>query len=157
MEQQALRNVLFLKLIRIYRVGLTFIPIKSFQVLVSKMYEPDSRDEKIALNRQIANIVDTVNQFFKIILFTYFFGLIWYRLSDYLLIQYALPEEPEERYWVVQFKLRRPSSEKDLGDLMPVQDRLILCCYYMLTTLSTVGYGDYYPFSISEKLVGTLF
>lgn len=27
--------------------------------------------------------------------------------------------------------------------------------YYALTTLSTVGYGDYYPYSISEKIAGS--
>ena len=26
----------------------------------------------------------------------------------------------------------------------------------MLTTLSTVGYGDYYPYSIAEKIVGSM-
>lgn len=26
--------------------------------------------------------------------------------------------------------------------------------YFMLTTLSTVGYGDYFPSSIMEKIVG---
>jgi hypothetical protein len=26
--------------------------------------------------------------------------------------------------------------------------------YFMLTTLATVGYGDFYPSSISEKVVG---
>jgi hypothetical protein len=28
--------------------------------------------------------------------------------------------------------------------------------YFMLTTLSTVGYGDLYPTSIAEKVVGSL-
>lgn len=28
--------------------------------------------------------------------------------------------------------------------------------YYILTTLSTVGYGDYYPVSILEKIIGSI-
>lgn len=28
--------------------------------------------------------------------------------------------------------------------------------YFMLTTLSTVGYGDYYPYSMSEKIFGCI-
>jgi hypothetical protein len=34
--------------------------------------------------------------------------------------------------------------------------RLIVCMYYALTTLSTVGYGDYYPTSLAEKIVGSV-
>ena len=67
-----------------------------------------------------------------------------------------MDDEPEERYWVVKFKLRHPSSYKGKDELMSVSDRLVVCMYYMLTTLSTVGYGDYYPFSIAEKIVGSL-
>lgn len=28
--------------------------------------------------------------------------------------------------------------------------------YYALTTLSTVGYGDYFPYSIAEKIAGSI-
>ena len=28
--------------------------------------------------------------------------------------------------------------------------------YFMLTTLSTTGYGDFYPYSISEKVFGEI-
>jgi hypothetical protein len=37
-----------------------------------------------------------------------------------------------------------------------IHNRLITCMYYALTTLSTVGYGDFYPCSISEKIVGSV-
>lgn len=42
--------------------------------------------------------------------------------------------------------------------------QLIISCYYALTTLSTVGYGDFYPISNNERifavvimLVGVMF
>lgn len=31
---------------------------------------------------------------------------------------------------------------------------VIIVCYFALTTLSTVGYGDYFPISINEILIG---
>jgi len=34
------------------------------------------------------------------------------------------------------------------------KDRLIICCYFALTTLSTVGYGDFHPISEVEMLFG---
>jgi potassium voltage-gated channel Eag-related subfamily H protein 8 len=35
-------------------------------------------------------------------------------------------------------------------------DKLIISCYFALTTLSTVGYGDFYPVSQIEMLFGIL-
>jgi hypothetical protein len=57
----------------------------------------------------------TLNEIFKISLATYILGLFWYRFSDYLLIR--LIEEPDERFWVVQFNLKRPRNEMHLGEL----------------------------------------
>ncbi len=34
--------------------------------------------------------------------------------------------------------------------------QVIIVCYFALTTLSTVGYGDYYPISRNEKVVGCI-
>lgn len=48
-----------------------------------------------------------------------------------------------------------PYEETDTG-LTEITFRLITCMYYALTTLSTVGYGDYYPVSIAEKIVGSM-
>lgn len=33
----------------------------------------------------------------------------------------------------------------------------IIVCYYALTTLSTIGYGDFYPISWREQVVGVIF
>lgn len=35
-------------------------------------------------------------------------------------------------------------------------DKLITCMYYALTTLSTVGYGDFRPQTVVEKIVGSI-
>jgi len=46
--------------------------------------------------------------------------------------------------------------ETDEPHLTEIHARLITCMYYALTTLATVGYGDYYPFSTAEKIVGSI-
>jgi hypothetical protein len=62
-------------------------------------------------------------------------------------------------------KLKRYLFESDDWDmphedtvtgLTEINSRLITCMYYALTTLATVGYGDYYPVSIAEKIVGSM-
>jgi hypothetical protein len=59
-------------------------------------------------------------------------------------------------HWVIYYNLKRPSYEKHLGEPVSATMRLITCMYYSLTTLSTVGYGDYYPISIMEKIFGSI-
>ena len=127
---------------------------------------------------------------------TYFLGLLWYRFSDSWQ-KTLIPDEPEERYWVVFFGLRAakmdlfeyPSETALSGEFVPggsleitndesvdgrrmfggkeyginndlplnqIHQRLITCMYYALTTLSTVGYGDFFPKSIAEKIVGSI-
>ena len=34
--------------------------------------------------------------------------------------------------------------------------QLIISCYYALTTLSTVGYGDFYPISNNERIFAVI-
>jgi hypothetical protein len=40
---------------------------------------------------------------------------------------------------------------------MDAKSRIIYCMYFILTTLSTVGYGDLYPYSIAEKGAGVIY
>jgi hypothetical protein len=66
------------------------------------------------------------------------------------------PLESEDRFWVVVYGFRYPTCEADLGELMPVGERTIKAMYFMLTTLSTVGYGDMSPQSINERIFGSV-
>ena len=34
--------------------------------------------------------------------------------------------------------------------------KLIICCYFTLTTLATVGYGDLFPITSFEKIIGVI-
>ena len=94
---------------------------------------------------------------------TYFLALLCYRFSDYW--QYFLELDDEENTrassFVVVFKLKPPVGNETNYDeeeypLAAIHARLITCMYYALTTLATVGYGDYYPCSIGEKIAGSV-
>ena len=47
---------------------------------------------------------------------------------------------------------------KDNWDIinLNLKDSLIVSTYFALTTLSTVGFGDYYPIANAERAVGAL-
>ena len=77
--------------------------------------------------------------------------MTWYRFSDYMQL-FFFDNVSDEHYWVVQTELRRPECESILGPLKDTKFALIFSMYYMVTTLSTVGYGDYFPTSIGEKI-----
>jgi hypothetical protein len=51
-------------------------------------------------------------------------------------------------------KIEKDKTWHDLNCDNDVLTQVIIVCYFALTTLSTVGYGDYYPISINEILIG---
>ena len=92
----------------------------------------------------------------------YFFGVYWYVFSETLFILY---KEHEDHDSIVD-KFRGGYMEHhdtwvyykgswDIFD-MNLKDTLIVNTYFALTTLSTVGFGDYYPVDNSERVVGAL-
>lgn len=46
--------------------------------------------------------------------------------------------------------------EDESSGLTEIHSRMITCMYYGMTTLATVGYGDYYPISKAEKIFGSM-
>ena len=150
-----LRNLLLFKLLRLFRISNELIPDEVVLDFMKFFQKADvSRDDKIAKDRDTINIIKLVKYILVTLLTTYILGLIWYRFSDYF--QGLFGNEPEERFWVVEFNLRGPTYESHLGEIKSPAFRLITCMYYAMTTLATVGYGDYYPYSIAEKVFGSI-
>ena len=46
-------------------------------------YKPESRDDKIANDRLIINVIKIIKQIMTTLVTTYFLALLWYRFSDY--------------------------------------------------------------------------
>jgi hypothetical protein len=71
---------------------------------------------------------------------TYFIGCFWYMISDNLNSEFDVQQRMT---FVTFFDLEGDSNWR----------KLIISCYYTLTTLATVGYGDYYPVSNIERVI----
>lgn len=75
------------------------------------------------------------------IIITYFIGCCWWYFCES-----QQSAEPEENDFI---------KENQLGEDSQIH-QLIVSCYYALTTLSTVGYGDYYPISNAERIMAVI-
>lgn len=60
-------------------------------------------------------------------------------------------ETDQAKIKCVGHKWKQSNCEKDVITLVVIQ------CYFALTTLSTIGYGDLYPVSVPEMFVGIVF
>ncbi len=75
---------------------------------------------------------------------TYMVGCIWYMACKYINTQADLDRE---HTFLQHFKI---------DQIKEPYTKMIISCYFALTTLSTVGYGDLYPISTNEMLVGII-
>ena len=117
-------------------------------------YRNKHRDDKIANDRTILTIMQIFKMTVLTVIITYMLGLFWFRFSDNW--QKYFIDDDESNHWVITAGLTRPSNEQHLGEPVTPSMRLFTCMYYSLTTLSTVGYGDYSPSSIMEKIFGSI-
>jgi hypothetical protein len=62
-----------------------------------------------------------------------------------------------ERSWIANFELKYPVDYDGTDDQTLSDSKIIKCMYFVLTTLSTVGYGDLYPLSMAEKGIGIIY
>ena len=70
---------------------------------------------------------------------TYFAGCSWYFISSTF-------NGDNKRTFLTVFNF----------DKLEPFDKLVISCYFALVTLSTVGYGDFYPISNVEQIFGMI-
>ena len=76
------------------------------------------------------------------ILNTYLCGCLWYMLCSYINTDESVKNRETFLTTFNIDKIKDPSTQ------------MIISCYFALTTLSTVGYGDLYPISTREMIAG---
>jgi len=82
-EENVLRDMLMLKMLRLARLSTDFIPDDVLLGLMQYLYKTDKRDDKIANDRFIINVIKIIKQIMTTLVTTYFLALLWYRFSDY--------------------------------------------------------------------------
>lgn len=95
-------------------------------------------------------------QFYKIIrlviiIFTssYFLGILWHIfVVDIQGTEWIDENDHSLGPVVINFDTEKMNVESDTGI-----DKLVKVWYFAITTLSTIGYGDFHPVSIMERVV----
>jgi len=108
--------------------------------LLKSFFENSSRDERIVAQYMMMYVYRIFRLIIIAIIFTYFIGCFWYMSSEVL--NYETSKD-EDGTFITKFGL------EELSDY----HKLVISCYFALTTLSTVGYGDYHPISNVERII----
>jgi len=127
------------KLFRLFRLPrlIKLIDISRFNKLLKSLMSNSSRDEKIVAQYMLLYIYKIFRLIVIAIIITYFIGCFWWYFCN-------SQKDLEGQSSFIKF------HELDNKDEI---HQLVVSCYYALTTLSTVGYGDYYPISNLERIV----
>jgi hypothetical protein len=135
-------NALLTKLFRLFRLPRLTKLISTGRVnqLFKSFFENSSRDDKIVAQHIIMYWYKIFRLIIIAIIITYFLGWFWYFISD------EFNSSDTNKTFVKEFNLEHRTNFR----------KLIVSCYFALTTLSTVGYGDYYPISALERVLAWL-
>lgn len=106
---------------------------------MKSFFDNNSRDERIVAQIMLMYAYKIIRLIIIAIIITYFVGCSWYFISN------ELNPESDEDTFVKVFEIDNDNATD--------YRKVIVSCYFALTTLSTVGYGDYYPISNLERII----
>ena len=141
---------LWARLIRLFRLPrlVKLLDQEKFNQMIKSFTgaaDSSGREDKLVAQYMMMHIYRIYRLAIIALLITYFVGCLWYFLSSSL-------NNAED---VLNRSTFNTNFNLDLNTTTDVT-RLVVSCYFVLTTLSTVGYGDFYPISNIEWLVSVL-
>ena len=116
----------------------------------SKKKNKSSKSHIIQYDNMLKHILKISGLVINTCVITYVLGCFWYRMSDRI----KLGDDVDT--FITKFFEKKGTDSYISREEIPDFEKLIFSCYFILTTLSTVGYGDFFPVSILEKIVGSL-
>ena len=146
---------------------------------VKAYYESSTRSDRMQQEQQVMYAVKVLRLIIIVVMITYFLGCVWFLLVRSII---NFDEDRELRRTFITYHnfdemfvagtpdLCYREKCEESGETLCKENswrksncevnrftQLIIVCYFALTTLSTVGYGDLYPVSIPELLLGIVF
>lgn len=130
------------RLLRILRLPrlLKFLDGAKFDKFVGGILQNTSRQKRMTYLYASKYVYKVVRLILIATVLTYFLGCFWY----FIITEPGFHDDQVGFY-----------EEYNIDELS-LPRRLVLCCYFALTTLSTVGYGDLTPKSNIERIFGII-
>lgn len=126
------------KIIRILRLPkfMRLLDISKFEQLLKALLHKASHRDRIKYQYFGRFIYKIFRLIIVAIVLTYFIGSLWYFIV-------TLTINNDQKNFFFTYNLNEKSN----------LDRLIICSYFTMTTLTTVGYGDFSPKTNMEKVM----
>lgn len=135
-----------IRLVRIPRI-VNLLDLSRFNKFVDTVFSGQTRGKRVVFQLIMKNVYKVFRLILLTIIITYFTGCLFYFLSDSQLRFLPNDGVPYDTFITIN----------NLNDSNYTNGyKFITSCYFSITTLSTVGYGDLYPISNAEKIVGIL-
>lgn len=105
--------------------------------ILEAFIQNQSQRERYKFMFEAKNTYKLISLVVSAAILTYFLGCFWY-----LFVSNESSDPNDDNFFNNNY-LRNESYGR----------RLIICCYFVMTTLTTVGYGDYTPLTKMEKFI----
>ena len=114
-----------------------------------------ARGRRVIFQNMLKNIFKVFKLILMTIMVTYLLGCFFYWLSDLQTTQFDFDGDTFVKSSFKNYDPYKPASEVQEVDSQVF--RLVTVCYFSITTLSTVGYGDLRPKSNLEMIFVIVF
>jgi hypothetical protein len=132
-----------LRLVRIPRI-VALLDLSKFNKLVESVSSGQTRGKRVVFQMVMKNVYKVFRLIMLTIIITYFTGCLFYFMSDCQNKLFSFDGDT----FITANNLNTPEYSQEY--------KFITSCYFSITTLSTVGYGDLYPISNAEKIFGIM-